>query len=205
LSDLFINKSAEETDKINPGPDIQKFSVNTEILKSCENNSLLSPSSSISSRSSSSLLTISPRVFSPNQFIDFAKDDISNSKLSYNNNKRKISCDGDYDNNEIKKINKQDEFLSKNEKINKQDVRVQNKDLRASNNNKTFEIDFNSMTKAKIETCKGDIDLNNIECFLETDDLWKKFHELGTEMIITKSGRYRITLYLNHKIKLKEF
>lgn len=47
-----------------------------------------------------------------------------------------------------------------------------------------------SMTKAKIETMKGnDRDLNKIECYLETDDLWKKFHELGTEMIITKSGR----------------
>jgi T-box protein 20 len=31
--------------------------------------------------------------------------------------------------------------------------------------------------------------LDNIECFLESDDLWKKFNNLGTEMIITKSGR----------------
>ena len=47
-----------------------------------------------------------------------------------------------------------------------------------------------NLTKARIETCKGDDKaLNVIECFLETDDLWKKFHELGTEMIITKSGR----------------
>lgn len=47
-----------------------------------------------------------------------------------------------------------------------------------------------NMTKAKIESFKGnDEDLNQIECYLETDDLWKKFHELGTEMIITKSGR----------------
>ncbi len=29
-----------------------------------------------------------------------------------------------------------------------------------------------------------------VECRLEGADLWKKFHELGTEMIITKSGRY---------------
>ncbi|CAF0914103.1 unnamed protein product [Brachionus calyciflorus] len=47
----------------------------------------------------------------------------------------------------------------------------------------------NSITKAKTEICKGDEELKAIECFLETDDLWKKFHELGTEMIITKSGR----------------
>jgi len=31
--------------------------------------------------------------------------------------------------------------------------------------------------------------LKTIKCTLETKDLWKKFHELGTEMIITKSGR----------------
>lgn len=32
-------------------------------------------------------------------------------------------------------------------------------------------------------------ELNNIECHLETKDLWLKFHSLGTEMIITKTGR----------------
>jgi len=28
-----------------------------------------------------------------------------------------------------------------------------------------------------------------ITCCLDTKELWKKFHRLGTEMIITKSGR----------------
>uniref|UniRef100_UPI00358E150D T-box transcription factor TBX20 n=1 Tax=Myxine glutinosa TaxID=7769 RepID=UPI00358E150D len=32
-------------------------------------------------------------------------------------------------------------------------------------------------------------ELAGIRCSLETKDLWEKFHELGTEMIITKSGR----------------
>uniref|UniRef100_A0A8C4NA74 T-box transcription factor TBX20 n=1 Tax=Eptatretus burgeri TaxID=7764 RepID=A0A8C4NA74_EPTBU len=32
-------------------------------------------------------------------------------------------------------------------------------------------------------------ELAAIRCSLETKDLWEKFHELGTEMIITKSGR----------------
>ena len=32
-------------------------------------------------------------------------------------------------------------------------------------------------------------DLMNIDCFLETKELWDKFNELGTEMIITKTGR----------------
>ena len=29
-----------------------------------------------------------------------------------------------------------------------------------------------------------------VRCRLETKELWEKFHDLGTEMIITKTGRY---------------
>lgn len=32
-------------------------------------------------------------------------------------------------------------------------------------------------------------DLAKVECHLENKELWDKFHELGTEMIITKTGR----------------
>lgn len=32
-------------------------------------------------------------------------------------------------------------------------------------------------------------ELERVECRLETKDLWDKFNELGTEMIITKTGR----------------
>lgn len=32
-------------------------------------------------------------------------------------------------------------------------------------------------------------ELLSTECHLETKDLWDKFHDLGTEMIITKTGR----------------
>ena len=32
-------------------------------------------------------------------------------------------------------------------------------------------------------------ELLGIDCFLETTELWNKFNELGTEMIITKTGR----------------
>ena len=35
----------------------------------------------------------------------------------------------------------------------------------------------------------GSKELASVECRLETKDLWDKFHELGTEMIITKTGR----------------
>ena len=31
--------------------------------------------------------------------------------------------------------------------------------------------------------------LPNVKCRLETKDLWDKFNDIGTEMIITKSGR----------------
>jgi T-box protein 20 len=32
-------------------------------------------------------------------------------------------------------------------------------------------------------------ELRHVVCHLETKDLWDKFNDLGTEMIITKSGR----------------
>lgn len=32
-------------------------------------------------------------------------------------------------------------------------------------------------------------ELKHVVCHLETKDLWDKFNELGTEMIITKTGR----------------
>ncbi|KAK9887429.1 hypothetical protein WA026_022364 [Henosepilachna vigintioctopunctata] len=32
-------------------------------------------------------------------------------------------------------------------------------------------------------------ELLSVDCHLETKDLWDKFHDLGTEMIITKTGR----------------
>lgn len=32
-------------------------------------------------------------------------------------------------------------------------------------------------------------ELLSVECHLETKELWDKFHDLGTEMIITKTGR----------------
>ncbi|XP_058447913.1 T-box protein H15-like isoform X2 [Malaya genurostris] len=44
-------------------------------------------------------------------------------------------------------------------------------------------------TKNKIVgSCNSD-DLRPVQCHLETKELWDKFHDLGTEMIITKTGR----------------
>lgn len=38
------------------------------------------------------------------------------------------------------------------------------------------------------------IEMQKTECHLETKELWDKFNELGTEMIITKTGRYVLVL-----------
>ena len=38
-------------------------------------------------------------------------------------------------------------------------------------------------------SCSSDNRLTGVECHLELKELWDKFHKLGTEMIITKSGR----------------
>jgi len=46
---------------------------------------------------------------------------------------------------------------------------------------------YNIATKNSMSP--GGYALENIECRLEAKQLWDKFHELGTEMIITKSGR----------------
>ena len=50
-------------------------------------------------------------------------------------------------------------------------------------------------SKKKLQTRPGLLgscncdELRPVQCHLETKELWDKFHELGTEMIITKTGR----------------
>ena len=49
--------------------------------------------------------------------------------------------------------------------------------------------------------CTSDCkELETVQCRLETKELWDKFHELGTEMIITKSGR--LVFEFNHPINI---
>ena len=50
---------------------------------------------------------------------------------------------------------------------------------------KTSSSSTSSLVKAR---CNCD-QLLTVDCHLETKELWDKFHELGTEMIITKTGR----------------
>jgi T-box len=45
---------------------------------------------------------------------------------------------------------------------------------------------FDASTASSSPSCSS---LATVDCRLEAKQLWDKFHELGTEMIITKSGR----------------
>ncbi|VDP78719.1 unnamed protein product, partial [Schistosoma mattheei] len=51
-----------------------------------------------------------------------------------------------------------------------------------------WSIDDKQQRNQKIKLLEND-KLAQIKCRLETKELWEKFNELGTEMIITKSGR----------------
>lgn len=48
---------------------------------------------------------------------------------------------------------------------------------------------FSQARPSLLGSCNCD-ELKPIQCHLETKDLWEKFHDLGTEMIITKTGRW---------------
>ncbi|KAL0133202.1 hypothetical protein PUN28_000752 [Cardiocondyla obscurior] len=43
--------------------------------------------------------------------------------------------------------------------------------------------------RSGLRTCCNSDELRDVECQLETKELWDKFNDLGTEMIITKTGR----------------
>ena len=46
-----------------------------------------------------------------------------------------------------------------------------------------------SRLRGTVSTTDDSLLLAGVQCRLETKELWDKFYELGTEMIITKSGR----------------
>ncbi|RWS17851.1 t-box transcription factor tbx20-like protein [Dinothrombium tinctorium] len=47
-------------------------------------------------------------------------------------------------------------------------------------------------------------ELSRVDCHLENKDLWDKFNDLGTEMIITKSGRYERSMKTMKHAKLSD-
>ncbi len=63
-----------------------------------------------------------------------------------------------------------------------------NSDSEADSDIRDAETPVTSAKDTAKEACNC-IELLNTECHLETKDLWDKFHDLGTEMIITKTGR----------------
>ena len=46
-----------------------------------------------------------------------------------------------------------------------------------------------NLKKLEMKSKGNCIELESVQCHLETKELWEKFYELGTEMIITKTGR----------------
>jgi hypothetical protein len=177
---------------ISPSTNNNKKSLKSSYEYHIKQSNHKSPSSSCSStssqlsdsaQSSSASPQLSPRsspnLYSPNKIDEDESSSIKNPK------KRKLfssSCD------------EEDLYSSQNGggSKNKHNKLCSASPLppQISQNHHLHHYEMNSITKAKIEICKyAHSDLNQIECYLETDDLWKKFYELGTEMIITKSGR----------------
>lgn len=61
-------------------------------------------------------------------------------------------------------------------------------DLSPGKKDAALDLENNEVSTTSSPTLSKE--LENVHCRLETKDLWDKFHELGTEMIITKTGRY---------------
>ena len=52
----------------------------------------------------------------------------------------------------------------------------------------SYRPSFQSVSKTTVDSGSKAF-LEHAKCYLETKELWEKFHRLGTEMIITKTGR----------------
>ncbi len=65
--------------------------------------------------------------------------------------------------------------------------------------------DNDAADTAKPPPSSGSAELASVQCRLETKELWDKFHELGTEMIITKSGRCVLPFFLQTIRKETQF
>lgn len=76
------------------------------------------------------------------------------------------------------------------EDVDELDERAQNSSSH-ENDDRSSEVDADDKFYQRFyPTCGNSESLIQVQCRLEARDLWAKFHELGTEMIITKSGRY---------------
>ncbi|KRZ24834.1 T-box transcription factor TBX20 [Trichinella pseudospiralis] len=59
----------------------------------------------------------------------------------------------------------------------------------SSNSSGSSSVQAESAPDLSYLTCGKSEAMKSVQCHLEAEDLWMRFHELGTEMIITKSGR----------------
>ncbi|KRY10668.1 T-box transcription factor TBX20 [Trichinella patagoniensis] len=59
----------------------------------------------------------------------------------------------------------------------------------SSNSSGSSSVQAESAPDLSYLTCGKSEAMKSVQCQLEAEDLWMRFHELGTEMIITKSGR----------------
>jgi hypothetical protein len=151
--------------------------------------------SSPSSSSSNSSLAVSPtNSFKPQKLnckqdnnqsldqnsVDSANNDISNCSMSFTNNTSSSK----------RRLNERDNSSRSRSRSSSRGSEVSQKSYDKSkikrNKRKPNE---NSSKSSSAENNENKSELDRIECFLESDDLWKKFSDLGTEMIITKSGR----------------
>jgi len=57
-----------------------------------------------------------------------------------------------------------------------------------------------SCLRGAVSTTEDSLLLAGVQCRLETKDLWDKFYELGTEMIITKSGRSPAIIFIHQQL-----
>lgn len=77
------------------------------------------------------------------------------------------------------------ETSSKNDDLDEEEDDVDDAEPAKKSSKNSTSSQRASLVKAR---CNCD-QLLQIDCHLETKELWDKFHELGTEMIITKTGR----------------
>lgn len=63
---------------------------------------------------------------------------------------------------------------------------------------------FKFLSKENMPRSSRDL-LSCVQCRLETKDLWDKFFELGTEMIITKSGRSESLLNIHNLLDTNKY
>ena len=84
----------------------------------------------------------------------------------------------------------------------KQQLQKPDHDASASNQRESDFHVLQNMPKSILTSDKTDSFFSNLECNLINSDLWNRFSELGTEMIITKAGR-RMFPPLKIKFELK--